>query len=133
MPREKRDRSERLDELHGFLHQSHISVKNLNRLEILGGHSEPEIATLARLIQDVARVLPGKRSRWLKLAQRHRPLFDRAVTVLGVEYFEELLAGYGDFDSPLWKVLETARKSNIEAYSDGPEVALPNASRHTEL
>jgi hypothetical protein len=27
------------------------------------------------------------------------PLFDRAVAVPGVEYFEELLAGYGDFDS----------------------------------
>lgn len=112
---------------------SKISVKNLNRLEILRGHSEPEIATLAGLIQDVARVLPGKRSRWLKLAQRHRPLFDRAAAVLGVEYFEELFAGYGDLDSPLWKVLETTRKSNIEAYSDGPEVASPNASRYTEL
>jgi hypothetical protein len=112
MPREKRDQIERLDELHGFLHQSQISVKNLNRLEILRGHSEPEIATLAGLIQDVARVLPGKRSRWLKLAQRHPPLFDRAIAVLGVEYYEELLAGYGDFDSPLWKVLEAARKSS---------------------
>jgi hypothetical protein len=115
MPRKKHDRIERLDELHGFLHQSHISAENLKRLEILRGHSELEIATLAGLIQDVARVLPGKRSRWLKLVQRHRPLFDRAVAVLGVEYLEELLAGYGDFDSPLWKVLETARKPDLEA------------------
>src|SRR5206468_9978063 len=105
MPRDERERIECLDELHGFLRQSNISGKNLARLETLRDHGEPDVATLAALILDVARVLPGKRSRWLKLAQRHRPLFERAVGVLGLEYFEDVLAGYGDFESPLWDII----------------------------
>jgi hypothetical protein len=56
-----------------------------------------------------ARVLPGKRSRWLKLAQRHWALFERAVGVLGLEYFEEVLAGFGDFEWPLWNIIEDYR------------------------
>jgi hypothetical protein len=64
MPREERERIERLDELHGFLRQSNISRRNLARLETLHDHAELEVATLAVLILDVARVLPGKRSRW---------------------------------------------------------------------
>jgi hypothetical protein len=106
MPRAKRDRIERVDELHRLLHQSNISAKNLARLQVLCGHADFRVATLAALIHDVARVTPGKRNRWLKLAQRDRPLFDRAVGVLGVEFFENLLAGYGDFESPLWDILE---------------------------
>ena len=70
---------------------------NLQRLETLARHSEPKIAALAALIRNIARVLPGKRNRWLKLARRH---------LLGAEFFEDLLAGYGDFDSPLWRILE---------------------------
>jgi hypothetical protein len=31
------------------------------------------------------------------------------MAVLGAEYFEDLLAGYGDFDSPLWEVLEVTK------------------------
>ena len=106
MPGEERERIERLDELDGFLRQSNISGKNLKRLETLRDHAEPEVATLAALVLDVARVLPGKRSRWLKLARRHRPVFERAVGVLGFEYFQELLAGYGDFESQLWDIIE---------------------------
>lgn len=109
MPREKRDRIERLDELYRFLDQSNISAGNLARLTKLCGHADPKVAALAVLILDVARVLPGKRNRWLKLAQRSRELFERAVGLLGVEFLEDLLAGYGDFDSPLWQVLEEYR------------------------
>ena len=71
--------------------------------------TELEVATLASLILDVACVLPGKRSRWLKLAQRHRPLFERAAGVLGFDYFQEVLAGYGGFESPLWDIIEDFR------------------------
>jgi phosphoenolpyruvate carboxylase len=106
MPREKRDRIERLAELHGFLHQSNISEQNVKRLEVLCSHAEATVATLAGLILDVARALPAKRKRWLKLAQRHPSLFERAVGVLGAEFFEDLLAGSGDFDSPLWEMLD---------------------------
>jgi hypothetical protein len=106
MPREKRDRMESFEELHGFLHQSMISAKNVARLRTLARHEDHELAELAALI---ARMLPGKRNRWLKLARHHRPVFDRAVELFDVEFFEDLLAGYGDFESPLWHILEQYR------------------------
>jgi hypothetical protein len=56
-------------------------------------------------------VLPGKRNRWLKLARHHRPLFNRAVELFGIEFFEDLLAGYGDFESALWRILEEYRNA----------------------
>jgi hypothetical protein len=109
MPREKRDRMERFDELHRFLHQSMISAKNVARLGTFARHEDPAVAELAALILEIARVLPGKRNRWLKLARHRRPLFNRAVEVFGVEFFEDLLVGYGDFESPLWRILEDCR------------------------
>src|SRR5206468_12569501 len=57
------------------------------------------------------------RSRWLKLAQRHRPLFERAVGVLGLENFEDVLAGYGDFESPLWHIPEFGFSHQLYQFS----------------
>ena len=111
LPREKRDRIERLDELHGFLHQSAISARNVARLRTLIGHGDRQVARFAALVLEIARVLPGKRSRWLKLARHHRPLFNRAVELFGVEFFEDLLAGHGDLQSPLWHILERFRST----------------------
>jgi hypothetical protein len=109
MPRAKRDRVERFVELHGFLRQSVISAKNVARLKTLSGQEDQEVAEHATLILEIARVLPGKRNRWLKLAQRHRSLFERSIELLGLEFFEDLLAGNGDFESPLWGILEQYR------------------------
>src|SRR5437867_1564735 len=109
MPREKRERIERLDELNGFLHQSVISDENVARLTTLIGHADRAVAEHAALILEIARVLPGKRNRWLKLSRCPRPLFEQTVELFGVEFFEGLLAGYGDFESPLWDILEQYR------------------------
>jgi len=106
MPREKIERMERLGEIHGFLHQSNISGKNLKRLGELVDATDADVAALAALIRDIARVLPRKRNRWLNLTRRHPELFERALDLLGVEFFSDLLAGYGDFESPVWKILE---------------------------
>lgn len=109
MPRQERDRMDRLDEILGFLQQSNISARNLGRLKQLCSHARPEIAELAALILEIGRVQPGKRNRWFKLARRHSELFERAVELLGLEFFQDLLAGHGDFDSPLWDILEEHR------------------------
>ncbi len=106
IPFDKRDRIERLDELHNFLRQSLISEKNTRRLNVLVAHEDSEVAGLAGLILEIARLQPGKRNRWLKLARCHRSLFERAVAFLGPEYFRDLLAGYGDFGNPLWEKLD---------------------------
>jgi len=109
MPRDRRDRGERFHELHAFLYQSVISAKNVARLKTLSCHEDREVAEHAAFILEIARVLPGKRNRWLKLARCHRPLFERAVHLFGVEFFEDLLARYGDFESTLWDILEQHR------------------------
>jgi hypothetical protein len=109
MAREKTDRMERFDELHGFLRQSMVSAKNVARLKTITGDEDHELAELAALILEIARVLPGKQNRWLELARHYRPLFNRAVELFGVEFFEDLLAGYGDFESHLWRILEDCR------------------------
>jgi hypothetical protein len=109
MPRGERDRIERLDELHWFLHQSHISGKNLKRLNALPCHANREVAAVAALVRDIGRSFPGKHNRWLKMARRRADLFERALEIFGLEFFEDLLAGYGDFESPLWEFLEQYR------------------------
>lgn len=68
-----------------------------------------QVAELVALILEIARVFPGKRNRWLKLVRHDRPLFNQAIEHFGVEFFEDLLAGYGDFESPVWHILEEHR------------------------
>jgi hypothetical protein len=106
MPREKRDRIEHLDELLGFLDQSHISTKNIGRLKTLSSHPDAEVQSLAKLVLNLALVHPFKRRRWRHLAARHRDLFHRAVAVLGPDSFYEVLMDYGDTGGPLWNALE---------------------------
>jgi hypothetical protein len=109
LPRDKRDRIERFDEMHGFLHQSVISRENLARLKLLAAHADPKVAERAGLILEIARVVPRKPNRWLKLARGYRALFDRAVALFGVGFFEDLEGGYGNFESPLWDILHQCR------------------------
>jgi hypothetical protein len=106
MPREKRDRIERLDEVWDFLDQSNISAKNIQRLKTLVAHPDLEVRRLATLVLDVALVHPFKRRRWRHLATRHRDLLHRAVAVLGPEFFCKVLMDYGDTGGPLWDALE---------------------------
>jgi hypothetical protein len=106
MPPEERDRIECLDELYGFLQQSSISVKNMARLRTFTANPDHEVAELGALILEIARLIPGKRNRWLRLARQHRSVFSRAIELLGVEFFEDQLARHGDFNSPLWRILE---------------------------
>jgi hypothetical protein len=74
LPREERDRVTSLDELYGFLEQSHISQKNIDRLGILTRHADSEVRKLADLVLDIARVKPYRRRRLKFLAKNHRSL-----------------------------------------------------------
>lgn len=80
LPWEQCDRITRLDELHGLHQQSNISAKNIKRLKTLTGHADRLVAKVAASILEIARVLPGKRSRWLKLARRHCPFAEKNMT-----------------------------------------------------
>ena len=105
MPRDQRDRIECLDELRGYLQQSHLSEKNANRLKTLSSHADPEVQRLSQLLGEIAQVHPYKRRRWRNLARDH-PEFRRAIGVLGIEFFEEVLLDYGDTRGPLWRTME---------------------------
>jgi hypothetical protein len=77
LPREERDRFTCLDELYGFLEQSHISQKNIDRLGILTRHADPEVRKLADLALDIARAKPYRRRRLKFLAENDRGLLLR--------------------------------------------------------
>ena len=77
MPREQREEIEQGDEIFNFLRQSHISDKNLKRLEVLVQSPNPRIADLAGIVLEVARVKPGKRKRLAALARERRDLLDK--------------------------------------------------------
>jgi hypothetical protein len=85
LPREERDRIHCLDELGNFLNQSHISPKNIARLEVLTQHGSGEVRELAKLLLEVARLTPHKRRRCKILAQKD-PILLSKVKPLRDEY-----------------------------------------------
>ena len=97
MPREKRQRIEQLDELYGFLDQSNISNRNIERLTTLTQATDLEVRELASLLLEIARVHPRKRRGLKFLARQRRDLLKRMKAVLGQEWFEDLLCDL-DFD-----------------------------------
>lgn len=74
LPKSKRQAIEAENDILGFMHQSHISNKNLARLEQLAKSEEPRVARLAAIVLEVARVTPYKRKRLKILARKHRDL-----------------------------------------------------------
>jgi hypothetical protein len=74
LPKGKRQAIEAEDDICGFMHQSHISNKNVARLEQLAKSEEPRVASLAAIVLEVARVTPYKRRRLKILARKHRDL-----------------------------------------------------------
>ena len=77
LPRATRKHLEEVDEILGFLTQSHISAKNLQRLKILAETSDEQIACLASVVLEVGEIRPYKRRRLKILAKEHKDLFAR--------------------------------------------------------
>ena len=87
LPKSQRRAIEDRDDIFGFLQQSHISKKNLARLEQLAKSEEPRLARLAAIVLEVARVTPYKRRRLKILALKHRDLLRKlGETGLVLEY-----------------------------------------------
>ena len=72
LPKAEREAIEQKDEISGFLHQSHISDKNIKRLQSLEASTNPHIRTLATLVLAIARVRPYKKRR-IKILAQQRP------------------------------------------------------------
>lgn len=77
LSKERRDAIEQQEEIYGFLKQSHISARNLMRLEDLAESNNPETAEYARLVIEVAQVKPYKRRRLEVLAKKRPDLLRR--------------------------------------------------------
>jgi hypothetical protein len=76
-PKSERQAIEDKDDIFGFLEQSHISEKNVARLERMAKSDSPQVASLAAIVLDVARVKPHKTRRLKFLAQKHPELLGK--------------------------------------------------------
>ncbi len=84
LPKSERERADLTRELFGYPEQSRISEKNLRRLAELAGHENLEIREHAAVLLEIARLYPGRRRRWVRLAALHPALFRRYREVTGV-------------------------------------------------
>ncbi len=78
MPKEQREAIEQEEEIFGYLHRSHISEKNVQRLEALGASGNRRIVELAHTILEVARVKPYKKRRLRVLARERKDLLQKS-------------------------------------------------------
>jgi ribosome-binding protein aMBF1 (putative translation factor) len=76
LPKENRDAIEQREEIFNYLKQSHISAKNTARLQRLAASSNQEVAELAAIVIEIAKVKPYKRRRLKVLARQRRDLLD---------------------------------------------------------
>jgi ribosome-binding protein aMBF1 (putative translation factor) len=70
-PKRERQVIEATDDIFGFMRQSHISDRNVVRLEQMTKSENPQVASLAAIVLKVARVKPYKTRRLKFLAQRY--------------------------------------------------------------
>lgn len=76
-PKVEQQRILATDEVHGFLQQSNISAKNIQRLAELASLDDAAFARLRILVLEIATVQPRKRKRWKRLRQDHAELYER--------------------------------------------------------
>jgi len=76
LPKEERDAVDQEEEIFGYMEQSHISDKNVKRLQILSASENERIAELAAIVLEVAKVKPYKKRRLQVLARERRDLLD---------------------------------------------------------
>jgi len=79
LPKAVREQKLLEQEIFGFLEQSNISNKNIERLSKLESDAIAEVAALASLVNRIALVKPGRRRRWQWLWQHQRELLRESV------------------------------------------------------
>ena len=77
MPKSEIATADELRELEGFLRQSHITTKNLRRLDVLGRSGVREVAEAAALLKEIGKRYPYKRRRFKKMSRSHPDLMRR--------------------------------------------------------
>jgi hypothetical protein len=117
-PKTERRALEDQDDIFGFLKQSHISEKNVTRLGKMAKSNNPQVASLAAIVLEVARVKPYKTRRLKFLAQKHPELL-RKLEATGLVFAHT-------WD---WETTEVFAQANGE----GMEVSVPADSEAADL
>ena len=117
-PKSERQAIENMDEIFRLMRQSHISKKNVVRLEQMVTSENPHVARLAAMVLRVARVKPYRTRRLKFLAQRHPEL------LRGLEDTGLVLSHGWD-----WEAAELSGKEN----SEGTEISFGEDSETIEL
>ena len=97
LPKSQRQAIEDRDAIFGFMEQSHISKKNVARLEKMVKSEERRVASLAAMVLEVALVTPYKRRRLKILSREHLDLL-RKLDEAGLVFAPWLLGDDSDFD-----------------------------------
>ena len=129
LPKEERHAIEARLEIEGFLSQSHISNKNLDRLRQHTSSPDPMIANAAAVVLQVAVIAPYKRKR-LRVLRRVQPDLIAAVIDLGLTSWAPLTIeqDWADLedDEPLYEEYGAEEREITEeemaAYALGLEV-----------
>jgi hypothetical protein len=79
LPKVERDSIEQEEEIVEFLRQSHISPKNIDRLQTLTQSTIPHIAEMADIVLQIALIKPFKTRRLKVLAKDHTELYLRLI------------------------------------------------------
>lgn len=87
MPRAQRDRIEQVEEIAGFMWQSNISPRNIERLAHLARSPIATVRQLAEVVLQVASIRPGRRKRIGFLAHHHPALLTHRVQLGLVEEY----------------------------------------------
>jgi ribonuclease HI len=122
------ERKQRMAELEAMLHQSNISLRNLERLSLLSRHVDPEVARLANFVLAVGRIAPRKESRWLEISSHYPRLFEDALKVLGQEFFDDLFTRNGHSDDPPGRILTVLVQKSSSAPAQENPGPLPSPS-----
>lgn len=77
LPKEEREEVEHKDEIFNYLRQSHISGKNVSRLQKLACSPNEQVAELAGIALEVAEIRPYKKKRLRELASKRRDLLQK--------------------------------------------------------
>ena len=87
-PKSEIDEIDLLSEISGFLSQSNISRKNIKRLSDLTKFEKVNIAEMAEIVLEIAKVKPHKRKRLKFLAKERRDLLEKleATRLIYIHY-----------------------------------------------
>jgi hypothetical protein len=76
-PKAEIDEIDQEEEIFGYMQQSHITKKNMKRLNVLAESGNEKISELAGIVLEVAKVKPYKKQRLKVLARERRDLLDK--------------------------------------------------------